>query len=105
MDSIDEEKGQLTAVSPNERKLRAERFERETSWRSCCFTVDSRACIYATKVVFSAATLVFCMVQIARDGDGCSNALLSWYTATIGTVVGGLLAHAGVIDKEENKAT
>jgi hypothetical protein len=106
----DEEKGSL-AASPEiqqrrlEHRLSTDRFERETSWRSCCFTVDRRACVYIIKTLFSGATLAFCMIQIARDGDGCSNQLISWYTATIGTLVGGFMARERFSDHrgdEEN---
>ena len=97
-------------MSPAQRRmkltheLKQDSFRSKTRWRSCCFTVDARACHYTTRVVFAAATLVFCMAQIARDGDGCSNALLSWYTATIGTLVGAMVADTSLRKAESSTA-
>ena len=71
-------------------RLKTETFEQENRWTSCCFDVDRRACVFITKVTVSMSVMVFCMTQIYRDSNGCANSLLSWYTGTIGTIMGSL---------------
>lgn len=36
----------------------------------------------------SIIVLIVCLVQITRDSDACTNSLISWYTGTIGAILG-----------------
>ena len=87
---MDLEEVEVKVSAPVQRQLSELSSQEGNRWRSCCFEIDRRACMYTTKVIFSAVTLAFCMFQIAQDSDGCSNSLLSWYTATIGGIMGAL---------------
>ena len=64
------------------------KFAHETTWRSCCVTVDKRAVSYFGQLGFALLVIVFCIVQLSRDSD-CA----TWakYSPVLMLVIGAML--------------
>ena len=64
------------------------KFAHETTWRSCCVTVDRRAVSYFGQLGFALLVIVFCIVQLSRDSD-CA----TWakYSPVLMLVIGAML--------------
>ena len=71
------------AVEDDERK-----FAHETTWRSCCLTVDKRALLYFGQMGVGILIIGFCIAMLATD-DSCDS--FARYSPLLTLVVGIML--------------
>ena len=45
------------------------RFAHETTWKSCCVTVDRRAVSFFSQLILSVAVVAFCITMLATNQD------------------------------------
>ena len=71
------------AVEDDER-----RFQHETTWRSCCLTVDKRALLYFGQMGVGILIIAFCISMLIMD-DSCNS--FARYSPLLTLVVGIML--------------
>lgn len=57
----------------------------DSTWKSCCFSVDRRCVMFLVQTFIGAALLAFCAVRLTTEGD-CDRAAPYW--GLIGTISG-----------------
>ena len=71
------------AVEDDERK-----FQHETGWRSCCWTVDKRALLYFGQMGIGIVIIAFCLAMLIQN-ENCET--FSRYSPLLTFVVGIML--------------
>ena len=68
------------------RPFKKKKTRLDTTWKSCCFSLDARFTVFMAQFTLSAAALLLCCVELHRSNGKCE--AVAFYGNVLTTLIG-----------------